>query len=256
MNQVVMGIARNTFKEGVRDRLFVIIGVFAAVVIASSLVIGPLSLGEQVRITQDLGLASISILGFIIAVLVGTSIVHRETDKRTIYTVISKPVDRWQFILGKFTGLAATVSLLVGGMTLLLMVINFAVARDFNPQLLVAVLLTWMELLLLIALSVLMSTLASPILGAIFSLLLYVIGHTIADVRELATTFGTGSLKVLTDAIYYAVPNLEYLNVRNKVTHGVPVDVSYVAFASSYALVYTVAFLVIAILVFEKKEFK
>lgn len=256
MNAVVMGIARNTFKEGVRDRLFLAIGVFAAFVLASSLVIGPLSLGEQVRITQDLGLASISILSFMIAVLVGTSIVHRETDKRTIYTVISKPVERWQFILGKFTGLAATVSVLVAGMTLLLVVINCAVARGFNPQLLVAVLLIWMELLLLIALSVLMSTLASPILGAIFSLLLYVIGHTIADVRDLAAAFGSGSLRILTEVIYYVVPNLEYLNVRNKVTHGVRIDADYVAFASSYALVYTVAFLVVAVLVFERKEFK
>jgi ABC-type transport system involved in multi-copper enzyme maturation permease subunit len=256
MNQVVMGIARNTFKEGVRDRLFAIIGVFGGVVIASSLIIGPLSLGEQVRITQDLGLASISILSFIIAVLVGTNIVHRETDKRTIYTVISKPVERWQFIVGKFAGLAATITLLVAGMTLLLVVINLAVARSFSPQLLIAVLLTWMELLLLIALSVLMSTVASPILGAILSLLLYMIGHTIADVRDLAAAFGTSSLKLVTDVVYYAIPNLEYLNVRSKVTHGVPIDVSYVAFASSYALVYTVAFLTIAILVFEKKEFK
>jgi len=255
MNNVVMAIARNTFKEGVRDRLFVIIGVFAAVVIASSLVVGPLSLGEQERITQDLGLAAISVLSFIIAVLVGTSIVHREIEKRTIYTVLSKPVERWQFILGKFTGLTATVTLLIAGMTVLLVAINLVVAREFNPQLLVAALLTWMELLLLIALSVLMSTLASPILGAVFSLVLYVIGHTIADVRELAATFGTGSLKVLTDAIYYAVPNLEYLNVRSKVTHGIPVDVSYVAFASSYAVAYAFIFLVAAVLVFERKEF-
>jgi ABC-type transport system involved in multi-copper enzyme maturation permease subunit len=103
---------------------------------------------------------------------------------------------------------------------------------------------------------VLMSTVASPILGAILSLLLYMIGHTIADVRDLAAAFGTSSLKLVTDVVYYAIPNLEYLNVRSKVTHGVPIDVSYVAFASSYALVYTVAFLTIAILVFEKKEFK
>jgi ABC-type transport system involved in multi-copper enzyme maturation permease subunit len=256
MISVVMGIASNTFKEGVRDRLFLTIGVFAAVVLASSLVIGPLSLGEQVRITQDMGLASISILSFMIAVLVGTSIVHREIDKRTIYTVISKPVERWQFIVGKFTGLATTVSLLVGGMTVLLALVNLAVARSFNPQLLVAVLLIWMELLLLTALSVLMSTLASPILGALFSLLFYVIGHTVADVRDLAGTVGSSSLRAATDLICHVVPNLEYLNVRNKVIHGVPVDASYVAFAASYALVYTVAFLVIAVLVFERKEFK
>jgi ABC-type transport system involved in multi-copper enzyme maturation permease subunit len=252
----ILGIASNTFKEGVRDRLFLAVGVFAVFVLASSFLIGPLSLGEQVRITQDISLAAISILCFMIAVLVGTSIVYREIERRTIYTVISKPVERWQFIVGKYIGLAATVSLLLGGMTVLLVIINIVVAGGFNPNLLVAVLLTWMELLLLTALSVLMSTVASPIMGAIFSLLLYVIGHASADLKDLAVKFGSGPLRAVTDAVYYALPNLEYLNVRNKVTHGVVVDAGYVAFACSYALLYSLAFLVIAVLVFERREFR
>ncbi|MFH1220144.1 MAG: ABC transporter permease subunit [Candidatus Eisenbacteria bacterium] len=256
MTARVLGIARNTFREGVRDRLFLAIGVFAVFVLGSSLVIGPISLGEQVRITQDLGLAAISVLSFMIAVLVGTSIVHREIDRRTIYTVISKPVARWQFILGKFLGLITTVSLLLGGMTVLFVAINLIVAGSFNSQLLVAILLTWMEMVLLTALSVLMSTIASPILGAIFSLLLYVIGHASADVKDLAVRFGSGTLRAISDVVYYALPNLEYLNVRSKVTHGVQIDIAYVAFASSYALLYSLAFLVVAVLVFERKEFR
>ena len=218
--------------------------------------IGPISLGEQVRITQDLGLAAISVLSFMIAILVGTSIVYREIDRRTIYTVISKPVARWQFIVGKFLGLITTVSLLLGGMTILFVLINLIVARSFHSQLLLAILLTWMEMVLLTALSVLMSTIASPILGAVFSLLLYVIGHASADVKDLATRFGSGTLRAISDVAYYALPNLEYLNVRSKVTHGVQIDVAYVAFASSYALLYSLVFLVIAVLVFERKEFR
>lgn len=256
MTARVMGIARNTLREGIRDRLFLAVGVFAAFVLGSSLLIGPLSLGEQVRITQDIGLAAISLMSFMIAILVGTSIVSREIDRRTIYTVISKPVERWQFIVGKFLGLAAIVTLLIAGMTVLLVLIDLGVAREFNPQILVAIFLTWMELLLLTALSVLMSTLASPVLGAIFSLLLYVIGHASADIRELAVRFGSGAIKVVTEGVYYALPNLEYLNVRSKVTHGVGIDLGYVAFASSYALLYSLAFLVIAVLAFERKEFR
>ena len=256
MTARVLGIARNTFREGVRDRLFLAIGVFAVFVLGSSLVIGPISLGEQARITQDLGLAAISVLSFMIAVLVGTSIVHREIDRRTIYTVISKPVARWQFIVGKFLGLITTVSLLLGGMTILFVLINLIVARSFHSQLLLAILLTWMEMVLLTALSVLMSTIASPILGAVFSLLLYVIGHASADVKDLAVRFGSGTLRAISDVVYYALPNLEYLNVRSKVTHGVQIDIAYVAFASSYALLYSLAFLVVAVLVFERKEFR
>jgi ABC-type transport system involved in multi-copper enzyme maturation permease subunit len=256
VNTRILGIARNTFKEGVRDRLFLVIGVFAVFVLGSSFIIGPLSLGEQVRITQDVGLAAISLLSFMIAILVGTSIVYREIDKRTIYTVIAKPVERWHFIAGKFLGLLATVSLLVAGMTVLFVFINLIVARTFPPQLLTAILLIWMELVLLTAMSILMSTVASPILGAVFSALLYVIGHASADVKELAARFGSGVLKAVTDAVYYTLPNLEYLNVRSKVTHGVSIDAAYVAFASSYAMLYSLAFLILAVFAFQKKEFK
>lgn len=252
----IIGLARNTFREGVRDRLFLIIGVFAVAILAASFIIGPLSLGEQDRITQDLGLASISVLTFLIATLIGTGIVYKEIERKTIYTILSKPVSRWKFIVGKFLGLNAIVAVLVAGMTVVLMLVNTAVTRTFQPALLTAVLLIWMELVLLTALSVLMSTLCSPILGAIFTLLLYVAGHTSADLKELAVRFGSGSVKALAHFGYYVLPNLEYLNVKSKVIHGVQVDATYVAFACSYALLYAVVFLTVAILVFQRREFR
>jgi ABC-type transport system involved in multi-copper enzyme maturation permease subunit len=252
----IIGLARNTFREGVRDRLFVVIGVFAVAILAASFIIGPLSLGEQERITQDLGLASISVLTFLIAILIGTGIVYKEIERKTIYTVLSKPVSRWKFIVGKFLGLNAIVAVLVVGMTAILMIVNTVVTRTFQPALLTAVFLIWMELVLLTALSVLMSTLCSPILGAIFTLLLYIAGHTSADLKELAVRFGSASVKALAHFGYYVLPNLEYLNVKSKVIHGVHVDGTYVAFATSYALLYTVIFLTLAILVFQRREFR
>jgi ABC-type transport system involved in multi-copper enzyme maturation permease subunit len=254
--QKILALAGNTFREGVRDRIFVAVGVFGVIILAGSFVVGPLSLGEQARITEDIGLAAVSILCFLIAILIGTGIIYREIEKRTIYTVLSKPISRWQFIVGKFLGLNATVSLLAALMTMVLLIVSWVAGGTFRPQILSAVLLTWMELTLLTALSIMMSTLCSPILGAIFTLLLYFIGHTSGDLKELAARFGSRSVRLLTGIMYYALPNLEYLNVRGKVIHGVAVDVEYVAFASSYALLYTVVFLIIAVLVFERKEFK
>ena len=252
----VIGLARNTFREGVRDRLFLMIGIFAVVILAASFIIGPISLGEQQRITQDLGLASISILTFLIAVLVGTGIVYREIERKTIYTVLSKPVSRWEFIVGKFLGLNAIVAVLILGMTVVFMIVNTTVTRSFQPGLLTVIALIWVEMVLLTALSVLMSTLCSPILGAVFTMMLYVVGHTSADLKELAARFGSISVRMLANVMYYMLPNLEYLNVKSKVVHGVHVDGAYVAFATSYALLYTVIFLSLAIIVFERREFK
>lgn len=251
----LIGLAKNTFREGIRDRLFLIIGVFGVVLLVSSFVIGPLSLGEERRITQDIGLASISLLTFIIAILVGTGIVYKEIEKRTIYTVLSKPVGRWQFIVGKFLGLSAIVGLLVLGMTAVLLVVNSLDGTGIQAGLLVAVLLIWMELILLTALSIMMSTICSPILGAIFTMMLYVVGHTSADLKDLAGRFGTSVVQFFSDVVYYALPNLEYLNVRDKAIHGVHIDAAYIGFACAYALLYTVVFLTIAILVFDRKEF-
>lgn len=256
MTDRIYAIGKNTFREAVRGRLFAAIGVFGLILVASSAVVGPLSLGEQARITQDLGLAGMSILGFMVAVLIGTGIVYTEVEKRTIYTVIAKPVERWQFVLGKFAGLNATITVLVAGMTVILLGAAWIDIGHFKPQLLQAVLLTYMELMVLTSLSILMSVLCSPILGAIFTFLLYIIGHTSGDLRELAQHFGSGSMKTVTGIAYYILPNLEYFNIRGKVIHGVHVDPSYMTFACVYGLLYSLAFLVIAGVIFERKEFK
>lgn len=256
MTDRIFAIGKNTFREAVRGKLFAAIGVFGLILMASSAIVGPLSLGEQARVTQDLGLAGMSILGFMVAVLIGTGIVYTEVEKRTIYTVIAKPVERWQFVLGKFAGLNATITALVLGMTVILMAAAWIDIGHFKPQLLQAVLLTWMELMVLTSLSILMSVICSPILGAIFTFLLYIIGHTSGDLRELAQHFGSGSVKVLTNIGYYVLPNLEYFNIRGKVIHGVHVDPAYIVFACAYGLLYSVVFLVIAGVVFERKEFK
>jgi ABC-type transport system involved in multi-copper enzyme maturation permease subunit len=249
-------LAQNTFREGIRDRIFLAVAVFAALILISSFVIGPLSLGEQTRITQDIGLASMSALCFLIAVLIGTGIVFKEIERKTIYTVLSKPVNGWELILGKFLGLTVMVGALTLGMSAILLAVDWVVTHQFDPGILVAILLIWMELILLIALSILMSTLCSPILGAIFTLILYVVGHTSGDLKELAVRFGSPSVGTLSKIVYYSLPNLEYLNVRGKVIHGVGIDTSYILFACAYALLYALVFLTLAILVLDRKEFK
>ena len=249
-------LAQNTFKEGVRDRVFLVVVLFGVLVLVSSFVIGPLSLGEQTRITQDIGLASMSILCFLIAILIGTGIVFKEIERKTIYTILSKPVNGWELILGKFLGLTLMIGVLTLGMSAVLVIVNSVVTHQFHPAILVAVLLIWMELVLLIALSILMSTVCSPILGAIFTLVLYVIGHTSADLKELAVRFGSPSVGLLSKIMYYTLPNLEYLNIRSKVIHGVEVEASYTLFACAYALLYALVFLTLATMVLDRKEFK
>ena len=145
---------------------------------------------------------------------------------------------------------------MVAGMTAVLMAAAYIELGYFKPQLLQAVLLTYIELVLLISLSILMSVICSPILGAIFTFLLYIVGHTSGDLRQLAQHFGTGSVKTGTSIAYYVLPNLEYFNIRSKVIHGAHVDASYLVFACAYGIIYCLVFLLIAGAIFERKEFK
>lgn len=252
----IIALALNTYREGVRDRVFAILGIFAVIVFVSTFIIGPLSLGEQERISKDVGLAAISLLGLAVAVLVGTGIIFREIEKRTIYTIVTKPVKSWHFIFGKFVGLNAIVGLLVVLMTILLLIVSLIVSKSFDPWILVAIVLSWLELVLLTAVSILMSTICAPILGAIITCLLFLIGHTSAAIKQLAASFGSSSIKLISTIIYYVIPNLEYLNVRSKVIHGVPIEASYIAFASAYAFLYTIAFLILASFSMSRKEYR
>lgn len=112
----VLQIAKNTFRESIRDKILYVIAFFAAVMMVASVALGWISATDQLQIVQDFSLAILSFFGALMAVFVGTGLIYKEIDKRTIYTILSKPVRRWQFLLGKYLGLLAVLSLAMIGM--------------------------------------------------------------------------------------------------------------------------------------------
>jgi ABC-type transport system involved in multi-copper enzyme maturation permease subunit len=162
-------IALNTFKEAIRDRVLYLLFFFTVVALLFSRLLAMLTVGDRVKIIKDVGLASISLFGMLMAILIGTGLVYKEIDKKTVFTLISKPIHRWQFLLGKFFGLVLTLLIMTVLMSLIFLIIVFLHTSKIEGRLLLAVLFIFIELILITAVAILFSCFSTPILSSLFS---------------------------------------------------------------------------------------
>ncbi len=251
----ISGIARNTFREAIRDKVLLILLVFAIVVMGSAKVIQPLALGEESKVIKDLGLGAITFFCVLIAVLVGGRLVYKEMEKRTIYIMLAKPVRRWEFILGKYLGLMAVlfVSMLI--MTAGFYIILLVSGIPASAYLLWSLLMTAFELAILTAVAILFSSFVPPIASAVFTFAVYFIGHLTRDLRLLAAMSPSAVVKGISEFLYYVLPNLSNFNIKGEVVHDVLLNPQALALSALYALVYTATLLLISVAIFRRKDF-
>ena len=252
----VAAIALNTFREAVRDRILYAILIFALVLLAGSTILVTISVGGEEKIIKDLGLACISIFGLLIAIFLGIGLVSKEIERRTVYTILSKPIHRHQFILGKYLGLVMTLLVNVGVMGLGLIGLTSFWEGTSSPRLLLAILFIFLELMLVTALALLFSAFSSPALSAIFTLCLFVAGHLSADLRLFAAHYGGGASRLLAEALYFLLPNLSRLNLKDQAVHTIGIDGGTTVLSSLYASCYIAALLLAAMAIFQRRDFK
>lgn len=248
-------IALNTFRENLRDKILYNLVLFALLLIGMSALLGTLTIAEQEKIVSDMGLAAINLVGVLIAIFVGVGLVSKEIDRRTVYTIMARPISRGQFILGKYLGLALTllVNLLVMGAVFLATL--WMHGASISPALLQALQLIFVELLLMTALALFFSTFTSTTLSATLTLALYVVGHLTPDLKGIAEKSQSPWLHGVMTSLYYLCPNLESLNIKGVAAAGVGVPLSYQAMASLYGLLYAAFLLTAACLVFQRRDF-
>jgi len=249
-----LAIAANTFREAIRDRILYLLLAFAILMIASSRILSLLTVGAEEKIVKDIGLAAISLFGVATAIFVGVGLVFKEIEKRTVYTLVSKPIRRSQFILGKYLGLVMVLAVNVAVMTAVFYVLlllkgwmDFAITR--------AIVLIFVELLLVTAVAILFSSFSTPILSSLFTVTFYIIGHLTWGLLLLADKLEEGAGRALCRFLYRVLPNLDVLNVKGMVVHGLEVPLEQVFFASVYGISCTVIVLGMAVLVFRKRDF-
>jgi ABC-type transport system involved in multi-copper enzyme maturation permease subunit len=259
MTSRISAIAFNTYREAVRDRVLYNLVVFALLIVGSALLFGQISIGIERLVLINLGLTSISIFGIVIAIFIGIGLVSKEIEKRTLYTVLgARPVKRWEFIIGKFFGLICTLAvntffMALGLLAALLYLVHKLERAD--AYLLVAVYFIVLQFVLITALALLFSTFSSPLLSAVFAFSIYVIGTFSEDLRALAAT-ATGVTRWIAAMVAYLVPNFAAFNVVSRVAHSEPVAPNLIVLNSVYTLVYSVAVLSAAILIFQRRDMK
>ena len=252
-------IARNAFREAVRDRVLYNLVLFVLLLTAASIFIGELSGGQERKVIVDLGLSAMLLFGMFIAIFVGVGLVYKEIERRTIYAVFSKPVGRGEFLIGKYLGLCLTllVNVLVMGVGVSLALLYVSRGWDpLIPTIWPAVLLIYLELMLLTAVALLFSSFSSPALSALLTFLTFVIGHFSADLKTLAVSMGSTSARWFFTGLYYLLPNLSNYSFITPAAHGRTPPVGFVLATAFYALVYITVILAGATLVFSRRNFK
>ncbi len=255
----ISAIARNAFREAVRDRVLYNLVLFVLLLTGASVFIGELSGGQERKVIVDLGLSAMLLFGVFIAIFVGVGLVYKEIERRTIYAVFSKPVGRGEFLVGKYLGLCLTllVNVLVMGVGVSLALLYVSRGWDpLIPKIWPAVLLIYMELMLLTATALLFSSFSSPALSALLTFMVFIIGHFSADLKSLADSLGSTSARWLFTGLYYLLPNLANYSFITPAAHGRAPSPGFVFATALYAFVYIAVILAAATLVFSRRNFK
>ncbi|MFB3896853.1 MAG: ABC transporter permease [bacterium] len=299
MTKRIGAIAINTFREAIRNKILYILLVFAILLILFSVILAILSIGQEQKIIKDVGLSAILFFGVLISIMVGIGLIYNELDKRTIYVIVSKPIHRYEFVLGKFFGLLLTLAVNVVMMsvvffllvlfrqpvTTLIDQVIFWLGRVTNQQmwdiiksalatfsqginnlpellpLMKAIAFTFLELTIITAIAVMFSSFSTPILSAVFTFILFIVGHLTQDLLLLAQNLAKKGTAISLLISYFAqifayiLPDFEVLNIRNHVVSNIPVTWSLTQ-SAVYAICYTSCVLIIAMVAFERRNFK
>lgn len=253
MNRI-LAVAENTFRESIRDKVLYVLLFFAAATILGSKILGWISIGQDIKIIKDICLACMSVFGALIAIFIGASLVYKEIDKKTLYTILAQPLRRYEFVLGKYLGLLAILAVSVIVMTAISTAYLWLMGGAIELVWFEAILLVYWKLMLITGFAILMSALVSPIMGAIIVFCLYVLGHATEVLKNLPPQFEGTLSKQLLEILYFVVPNLNTFNIQSEAANSVSVAGIYIGYALVYGLAWTVMLLILACMAFEGRD--
>lgn len=248
-------LAKNTYLEIIRDRILYGLIVFAVFIIGISLVLGKLSFSEQARISIDFGLTAIHLSAVALSIFVGSTLLLKEIDKKTIMTLLVRPVTRLDFLLGKAIGLVAVNAVSVLSLGLLLVIIFSTFGLELNATFFMALMGILMESMVLLALSMFFSCFSSSIMVAIFVISIYLLGHWIDSLYYFIGQHKTNFVAQIGEVIVSVVPNLENFNWRAHVVYGVDIPMSDIGMAFLYMLLWFSFLISGASLIIRNKDF-
>lgn len=252
----IWALAVNTLREAVRNKLLYTLLVFSILLILCGVFLSALSYVESQRILQDIGFGSIRLFSVAIAIFVGVGLIHREVDRRTVYTLLSKPLSRAEFLLGKYVGLVMTLWLQMGVMVAAFCAISWATGAPLGVQHAAAFGLIAMELALMVAVATFFSAYTTPVLASYFSVGVWVLGNLTRNLRDLGASSELESVRRVTAILHRVLPDFASFNLSVEAAHQLAIAHSDVWLPTVYGLGYTALILLAAVTVFERRDFR
>ena len=249
-------VSLNTFRETIRNRVLMNILVFAIGMIFLGLAVGDWSMGNQVKVIKDFGLGAMSVFGLLIAIFIGIRLVVQELERRTIYIIASKPIHRWNIVTGKFLGLALTLLLNIALMAAALFITDYIMESSVDLNLIPAIILIYVEILLIVSFALFFSSFTSPTLSAIFTLVVFVVGHLSSFLRDYVEVYPDKGFHWLYRAVYFIVPDLEKLNLKMAAVEHISNSSGRFIMAFAYGMCYILLVHFITALIFQKRDLK
>ena len=251
----IAAVAVNTYREAVRNKILYSVLLFALILLAISAFFGSVTLGDRVKVIKDFGLFALSFFGAIITIIAGTTLLDKELKQKTVYNILSKPIERWQFITGKFLGIWMTVSTLVLLMGCGLVLFCWAFQGQIDWLLFQGLLFCILELMVVSAVTIFFSSLVVTVtLSGIFTLGAYLAGKSVEYLNYFAAQNENGGASYLIQIGNIVLPNLSLFNISNQIVYGVPATPAQLAYGAGYAAAYSVVMLGLAALIFERRE--
>jgi ABC-type transport system involved in multi-copper enzyme maturation permease subunit len=252
----IWAIAANGFREVIRDRILYVIGFFAIFLALALRLLPEISVGADGKIFLDLGLAATSLLGAIVAIFVGTGLINKEIEKKTVLVLIPKPISRTEFIVGKHLGLSAVLAAMIAIMTVIYLGMLYWAKIPFSlSSILLSQAFLFLELAVLTAVSILFGVFTSSILATLFSFGIYFMGHISKDLLKLGAITKNANIETLTKSLYLVLPNLERFNLKNDAVYGLLPASSELFSTFLYGILYIVFLLTLANLIFSRRQF-
>lgn len=250
----ILSVASTAFRESIRNRTLLGILILALGFIASAEILAAMSLDQRVRVLTDWGLFCVSAFGVLLAILMGVSQVHKEVRRKNLYVVLTRPIHRWQYVLGKYLGLGLTLVVEFGALTLALLVL--LAIEGIAPSLLLAqaLVLILLEILLVAALAVFFASISSPYLSGLFTFGLFAVGRSLPVLEKLADKTHSAIVYAGLKGLTWVLPDLDAFNQSSKVVHDLPIGWVHVGWTSLYGFAYGAALIVLAAWIFSRKD--
>jgi len=253
--QAILSLARNTLVDALRERVYRTLGLFLIVLLGVTRLLDPLALGEGRRVTLDLGLTLTSLFGFLLVLMLGTRVVQKEIERKTILLLLARPISRAEFLLGKFFGIVAVVGSGLLGMLLILAAVLWISGYGVTGALAIAGVYAFLELFIVAALSMLLTVFTSPVLSSFFLLGLFVAGHLSPSLLEMARLLPNAVAARGVEVVFLLVPRFDLYSYTLEAVHGWMPSPGELLWAVAYALFYATAALLVALLVFRRRQF-